>query len=206
MGKRIPFPLVARDGDPIAVVHSFLGARACPAACPGDYGRLRPTARTGPGLWGSSSRFRWTLGSGHPAPVTLPTRPLEPPPSQNGSWVWSGSSSTSGKGVVSSCAQQSFEQFPDCAYLSWRYGFTKLASAGTKNDQQTDRLTETDRQTEHPARSGWTELTCVWGISLRVASSQCEVREMTAPCDVIDPISRCKVGPTAAAGWCSRRR
>lgn len=142
--KRIPFPLVAKEGDPIAVVYSFLGARACPAACPGDYGRLRPTARTGPGLWGSSSRFRWTLGSGHPGPGYLPTRPLEPPPSQNGSLVLGlGPVRRLAKEVVSSCAQQSSEQPPNCAYLSWRYGFTKLASAGTK---MTDRPTGRDRQ------------------------------------------------------------
>lgn len=49
-------------------------------------------------------------------------------------------------------------------------------------------------------------LTCVWGILAARRRSAPRVREMTAPCDVIDPISKCKVGPTTAAGWCSRRR
>lgn len=61
----------------------LLGARACP----GDCDRLRPTARTGPGLWGSSSRFRWTLGSEHPGPGPgyLPTQHLSLLESK---WVW----------------------------------------------------------------------------------------------------------------------
>lgn len=69
-GKRIPPLGLAKHGGPI----QLLGARACP----GHYDRLRRAARTGPGLWGSSSRFRWTLGSGHPGPGPgyLPTQHL----------------------------------------------------------------------------------------------------------------------------------
>lgn len=81
--KRIPFLRPPR----LKVQYSSWGARACP----GDYDRLRPTpASTGPGLWGSSSRFRWTLGSGHPGPgpgdlVSVPAHSaLEPLPRPEG--------------------------------------------------------------------------------------------------------------------------
>lgn len=59
-----------------------------------------------------------------------------------GSWVWVQLDVWQRRLLVA-VLNKSSEQTPNCAYLSWRYGFTKLASAGTK---MTDRPTERDRQ------------------------------------------------------------
>lgn len=52
----------------------------------------------------------------------------------------------------------------------------RLAALTSHLQAQNDGQTDTQRQAGRPGRSGWTKLTCVWGISLRGASSQCERR------------------------------
>lgn len=70
-GKRIP-PLGRQGRRSNTALGELELARATATDCD------LPTASTRPGLWGSSSRFRWTLGSGHPGPGPgyLPTKHL----------------------------------------------------------------------------------------------------------------------------------